>query len=71
MRIVDREHHFAALRVEGANLAVVPAARDHGAVARERNRRARLVRYAYAEQLLVRGRVPDANVFVGARGEQL
>jgi len=38
--VVYGEHDLARLGVEAADLAVVPAADDHGAVARENNRAA-------------------------------
>jgi hypothetical protein len=66
MRIVDREHDLAALGVEGADLAVVPAAHDHVAIARERNRRAGLVGDVDAQELLIRARMPYTDVLEGA-----
>lgn len=69
MRIVDHVHELAALGIERAYLAIVPATHDRRAVARKRYRCARLVGHFDAEQLLVRQRMPNSDVLVRARAE--
>ena len=69
--VVDDVHQLAALGVEGANLAIVPAGDNRLAIIHEMNAMAFEVLDLDAEDLLTSLGVPDANVWGGNGGEDL